>query len=143
MSSLAPWLLNHSGSSLGCKELARKRFIPQYPINILTGTLTEVSVVIQALHSAWWPGMRCWLVCDVDRFCPSPLPTAGRSRALTIRAPLSLAAQSAVVHPWIREGEPEMGHPMSCRALQRGLLGWSWLWMLFPGQFFSSWLATF
>lgn len=59
VSSLAPQLFNHSGSSLGHEKLARKRFIPQYPTNILTGILTEASPVIQALHSAWWSQMRC------------------------------------------------------------------------------------
>lgn len=33
---------------------------------------------------------------------------------------------------------------MSCRALQRGLLGWNWRRLLFPGRSFSSsFLASF
>lgn len=56
MSSLAPWLFNHSGSRLGHKKLARRRFVPLHPINTLAGSVTAVPVAVQVLP----PGQEAW-----------------------------------------------------------------------------------
>lgn len=142
MSSLAPWLLNHSGSSLGHKKLARRRFIPLYPINILAGNITEVSVVVQVLPPVWvaWDE-----VLSVERYW-QPLAWCGEL-SLEHQLPKRLVPRlysSAVVRPALREGELAAGRSMSCRALQRHLLGCNWRRLLFPGQSLnSSWLASF
>lgn len=49
---------------MGHKKLARRRFVPLYPINILAGKVMEVSAVVQVLPPGW-PGMRSCLLSDV------------------------------------------------------------------------------
>jgi len=50
---------------------------------------------------------------------------------------------SAVVCPEVKERQLAAGHPMSCRALHRGLLGWNWLRLLVSSTVLQLLLAGF